>query len=145
MMQRVADLIQLDPEFESIQVEVGPPFTTWQDSDRYILIARCTGNIDNARFGRPNPTWDDHANIEIWAQGFASDSMESADLAETAMSMAIAAVSSNRQLALNDTRLEGVQTSWFTELDGPMFLADTLGVIVSYRAILHVQTLVRTP
>lgn len=144
IMARLQDLISIQPEFGDTQLDVGPPHTTWQDSDLYLLIARATGNVDNARFGRPNPTWDDHCDVEIWAQGFASTSLEASQIAEDGISMVIRAIAPNRQLAFNDERLDGVTTSMFTELDGPMFLGTEQGVIVSFRTLLHVQTLVRT-
>lgn len=144
ILARVLDLITIDPAFGDAQIDAGPPHTTWQDSDLYILLARVTGSIDNARFGRPNPTWDDHADVEIWVQGFADTSLGAAQIAEDGMTMVIRSISANRQLSLNDERLDGVTTSMFTELDGPMFLGTEQGVIVSFRTLLHVQTLVRT-
>lgn len=144
VMQRVGDLLALDPGVSEFQIDVGPPHAEWTDTPGYILLARCTGNVDNARFGRPNPTWDDHCDVEIWTQGFASTSFEASEVAERAMTTVLKAISPNRQLALDDPRLDGVQTSHFTELDGPMFLGTDQGVIVSFRTLLHVQTLVRT-
>ncbi len=142
---RLLDLFQVTPGAEDCQVSYAPPHTTWQsDANKYIEIARVTGRIENERFGRTNPTWDDHADVEIWTQGFGEDSQTAAERSEEAMTLVIQAVSSNRQLALNDNRLDGVQTSHFTELDGPMFLGTDEGVIVSYRTLLHVQSLVRT-
>lgn len=144
MIRRVLDLLTVHPDAAGFELEYAPPHTTWQSAPAYIQVSRVTGNIENPRFGRPNPTWDDHANIEIWAQGFGTDSEEAAERAEEAMSAVLAVVSENRLLALHDSRLDGVQTSNFTELDGPMFLGTDQGVISSYRAILHVHTLVRT-
>lgn len=144
LMRRVLDLLALDPEYEDIEVDAGPPHTTWQSASRYVQLSRVTGNVDNARFGRPNPTWDDMADLEIWVQGFASTSMEASEIAEDTITMVIRTISANRQLALADDRLDGVQTSKFTELDGPMFLGTDQGVIVSFRTLLNVHTLVRT-
>lgn len=144
IMNRVLELIELDPEFADVEIDSGPPHTVWQEASRYIQLARVTGEIDNLRFGRPNPTWDDNANVEIWVQGFASSSMDASQIAEDTTTMVIRSISSNRQLSLNDDRLDGVSTSRFTELDGPMFLGTDQGVIASFRMILLVQTLVRT-
>lgn len=144
-MSRLLELFALDPEYEDIETAVGPPYDVWQEASRHVLVSRVTGNVDNARFGRPNPTWDDNANVEIWVQGFSSEgSVEAATIAEDTATLVIRSISGNRQLALNDERLDGVTSSWFTELDGPMFLGVGQGVIVSFRLVLFVKTLVRT-
>lgn len=144
VIRRVLDLIEITPGFEDCQVSYAPPHITWQyEATKYIEVTRVTGEIQNPRFGIPNPTFDDHANVEVWTQGFGEDSEIAAERAEEAMTLVLTSISPNRQLALNDSRLEGVQTSWFTELDGPMFLGTDEGVIVSYRTLLHVHSLVR--
>lgn len=142
ILRRLVAVLELDLQFEDIQVAIGEPSVAWEGTSRFVALTRVTGSADHPLLMRP--VVEDHPVVEIWVQGFASDQLDAADIAEETASMVVRSIHRNRQLALDDDRLAGVQTCQLDELDGPLFLRTDQGAIVSFRMTLNVITRVKT-